>query len=186
MRGRTEGDRVAGLLDAPAKIDVVAGLVIFGIEPADAFEGPAIPGHVTPGNVLGDCVREKHVARPARRGGDAGLHPVLRRRRNVGPPYPGVIAAQKRAHQIIEPIRVRHAVGVGVGKDFAFREGGAVVPGVAQAVIGLVNVANIREAGGDLARVIGRAVVDQDDFVVGIIDLGLTTRGIAARVFAPL
>ena len=76
-RGRTEGDVVACLLHAPAKIDVVAGLAIFRIEAADAFESPAIPGHVTTGNMFRDGVGEENVARPARRGGDAGLHPIF-------------------------------------------------------------------------------------------------------------
>ena len=168
--GRAEGDRVSGLLDAPAKIDVVTGLVIFGVEPTDVFEGPPIPGHVTTGNVFGHGVGEQDVARPAGRGGDAGLHPVLRRRRNVRATYPGVIAAEQRAQQIIEPIRIGHAVGIGVGKDFSFRDGGAVVASVTQSVIGLVNVANTREAGADLARVIGRAVIDEDDFIIRIIE----------------
>ena len=97
-RGGTESDGVPGLLHAPAKIDVIAGLVIFGIEPADVFERPPIPGHVTTGNVFGDRVGEQDMARPARRRGDASLHPVLRRRRDIRAPYPSVISAEQRAH----------------------------------------------------------------------------------------
>src|SRR5205085_2632983 len=97
-RRGTEGNGVTRLLDSPAKIDVVAGLMIFGIEPADVFKGPAIPRHVTTRNVFRDRVREQDVARPAGRGSDAGLHPVSGRRRNVRSADPGVIAAQKRAH----------------------------------------------------------------------------------------
>ena len=84
-RGRAKRDDVACLLQAPAEIDVVAGLAIFGIEPADAFKGPAIKGHVTTGNVLGHRVGEQNVARSAGRRRDAGLDPVLRRRRNIRP-----------------------------------------------------------------------------------------------------
>src|SRR4030088_2065989 len=77
-RRGTEGDLVAGLLDAPAKIDVVARLVIFGVEAADAFKNPAIPRHVAAGNVLGHGVGKKDVARPAGRRRHASLHPILR------------------------------------------------------------------------------------------------------------
>src|SRR5438477_2648507 len=91
-------DRVSGLLDAPAKIHVVTGRMIFRIEATDAFERPAIPRHVTTWNVFRDRVGEQNVARPARRSGDARLHPVPRRRRNVRAANPGVFATQKRAH----------------------------------------------------------------------------------------
>src|SRR6478752_1023819 len=108
-RRRAEGDGMAGLLNAPAEIHVVARLVVLGIEATDVFKSPAIPGHVTAGDMLGDGVGEEDVARAAGRGRDTGLDPVLRRRRNVWSPYPGVIAAQERADQIIEPIGIGHA-----------------------------------------------------------------------------
>ena len=96
-RGGTEGDGVSRLLNAPAKIDVVASLMILGIETADAFERPAIPRHVTTGNMFRDRVREQNVARAPGRRGNASLDPMLRRRRNVRAAYPGVFAARERA-----------------------------------------------------------------------------------------
>ncbi len=131
QRRRAERNLMPGLLDPPAEINVIPGLVIFRIEPTDAFKRPAIPGHVAPWNVFGHDVRQQDVTRPAGSGGDAGLHPVSRRRRNIWAPHPGKIAAQKRAQEVIEPIRIGHAVGVGVGENFAFRDGSTVVPGVA-------------------------------------------------------
>ena len=92
-RGRAEGDDVAFLLQAPAKIHVVAGLAILDVEPADAFERPAIKRHVTTGDVFRHRIGEQNVARPAGRGRDTGLHPIFRRRRNVRPADAGVIAA---------------------------------------------------------------------------------------------
>src|SRR5205085_6994242 len=93
----TEGDLVSGLLDAPAKIDVVAGLVILGIEAADTFKDPAIPRHVAAGDVLGHGVGKEHMTRPAGSGRDTRLHPILRGRRNIRSPNARVIATQKRA-----------------------------------------------------------------------------------------
>jgi hypothetical protein len=57
-----------------------------------------------------------------------------------------------------------------------------VVSRVAQAVIGLVNVADIRETRRDLARVIGRAVVDQDDFVMRIVDFAQRLETLGQRL----
>ena len=95
--GGTESDDATGLLQAPAKIDIVAGLVIFGIEAADVFERPSVERHVTTGNVFGDRVGEQNMTRSARRCGDTGLDPILRRRRNIRPAHSGVIAAHQRA-----------------------------------------------------------------------------------------
>ena len=145
-RGRTKGDDVAFLLQAPAKIDVVARLAILDIETADRVERPAIEGHVTTWNVLRDRVGEEHVARAAGCRRDAGLDPVFRRRRNVRPADPSVIAADERADEIIEPVGIRHAVGVGVGEHFALGCGRAGVARVTQAVILLPDVADRSES----------------------------------------
>ena len=53
---RAECDHAAGLLQTPAKIDVVTRLVILRIEPADIFESPPLKRHVTTRNVFGDGV----------------------------------------------------------------------------------------------------------------------------------
>src|SRR5262245_66095193 len=58
---RTERDYASRLLNSPAEIHVVAGLPVFRIESAHAFEGPTVEGHVTSGNVLRDCIRKQNV-----------------------------------------------------------------------------------------------------------------------------
>src|SRR5262245_54172305 len=127
-RGRTERDHPAALLNSPAEIHVVASLAIFGIESAHTFEGPAVKCHVTTGDMFGDRIGKQNMVWSARRGSNAGLNPILCRRRDVWPTYSGVIAADKRANQIVQPINVRHAVGIGVGQYFAL---GSSCPGVA-------------------------------------------------------
>src|SRR4051812_33215148 len=97
-RGGTERDLAAGLLDPPAKINVIASLVIFRIESADVLKRPAIPRHVTTGNVLGDSVGKQHMARPARRRCHTSLNPMLRWRRDIRPTDACEIAAQQRAY----------------------------------------------------------------------------------------
>ena len=169
-RGRAKGDDVAFLLQTPAKIHVVAGFAILNVEAADGVESPTIKGHVTTRDVLRHRVGQKNMARAARRGGDAGLHPIFRRRRNIRTAHAGVIAAHERADQIIKPVRVGHAVGVGVGKHFALGRGRAGIARVAQAMVILADITNIRITRRDLGRVIGRAVIDQNGFVIRVID----------------
>src|SRR5436305_531 len=117
-RGRTKRDYPSSLLNSPAKIDVITGLAIFGIEPAYSFEGPTVKRHVTTGNMLGDCIRKENMIWSARRPSNTRLNPILCRRRDVWSAYTGVIATDKCANQIVQPINVRHAVGIGVGEYF--------------------------------------------------------------------
>ena len=55
-RGRAKSDHASSLLQAPAKIHVISGFVIFRIEAAEIFEGPAPKTHVTPRDMFGDGV----------------------------------------------------------------------------------------------------------------------------------
>src|SRR6476620_2109566 len=100
-RGWTESDDVALLLEAPAKIDVVACLAIFDVEAADGIEGPRIKGHVTSRNVRGNSMAGKNVARSARRLGHAGLNSVFGRRRDVAATDTRVVTADQRSDQVI-------------------------------------------------------------------------------------
>ena len=129
-----------------------------------------MPRHVTAGNVFGDGVGKQNMAGPARRRCDTSLNPVLCRWRDVRAAYSRIVAAQKGGDQIIEPIDIRHAVGIGVGKNFALRRGGAGIAGVAQAMISFDGCSAPRELRRDVSRVIGRSVIDEDDFVFGIIE----------------
>src|SRR5712664_37694 len=96
-RGWTKSDDAAGLLQAPAKIDIVARFMILGIETPDLLECPAIKRHVTPGNVLGHSVGEQNVTRSSGRGGHAHLNRVLRRRTDIWSAYAGVFTTDERA-----------------------------------------------------------------------------------------
>src|SRR5438105_1119961 len=128
----TESNDPSSLLNSPAKIDVVSGLTIFGIEAARAFKRPPVKSHVTAGNVLCDFVGKQNMAGAARSRSHAGLNPILCRRCNVRSADSGIITADKCADQIIEPIHVWHAVRIRVGEHFAFGSGGAGVAGVTQ------------------------------------------------------
>ena len=154
-RGGTESDDATGLLQTPAKINIVARFMIFGIKTADLVEGPAVKRHVTARNVFGLGIGKQDVARSSRRSGHARLNRVLRRRTHVRPANARVLAAQKRADQIIKPIRIGHAVRIGVGKNFALGRGRARIASVTQTEIGLMNVTNGRKFRRNLRGVIG-------------------------------
>src|SRR6202040_2447809 len=65
----TKGDDESRLLETPAKIDIVAGFMVLGIETADLFERPTVKRHVTTGNVLGHGIGQQNVTRSTGRGG---------------------------------------------------------------------------------------------------------------------
>src|SRR5947209_3115132 len=94
--GWTESDHPSRLLNSPAKIDVVAGLAVFGIKAAHAFKAPAVKRHVAARNVLGDRVGKQNMIRTAWRRCYACLNPILCRRRDIRPADSSVIAAYKR------------------------------------------------------------------------------------------
>ena len=91
---RAEGDHATALLKAPAEVHVIACLAVFGVKAADLVERPAVEGHVTAGNVLGDDIGEQDMARASGCRCYAGLDPIFRRRRNVWPAHPGEVAAK--------------------------------------------------------------------------------------------
>src|ERR1043166_6125081 len=96
-RSWAESNDPASLLDSPAKIDVIASLVIFRIETPCAFKRPPVKSHVTAGNVLGDCVSKQNMTWSAGCGGNARLNPILCRRRDVWSADASIIAANECA-----------------------------------------------------------------------------------------
>ena len=154
-RRRTKRDHKTSLLEPPAKIDVIPGFTIFGVEAANALKCPTMERHVTTRNVFRDDVGEQNVAGTARRRCDTGLDPVFCRWRDVRTACSRIATAQKSADQIIEPIDVRHAVGIGIGKHVALRRCGAGITGVTQSLIALMDVTHPRELRRDVSCIIG-------------------------------
>src|SRR6266542_4107486 len=110
------------------------------------------------------------MARSARCRCNAGLNPIFGWRRYVRSAYSGVITAYKSADKIIEPIRINHAVRIGVGEYFTLGSGGARIAGVTQTLIALMNVAHPWELRCDVRRIIGRSVIDQNYLILGLIE----------------
>ena len=104
--------------------------------------------------MLGDDVGKQHVARTARCGRYAGLDPVLCRRGNVWSADSGVVAAEKRADQVVEPVRIGHAIAVGINNDVAC---GLLSPDISREAQALIFLSDIDYPGmpcGDLLSVV--------------------------------
>ena len=166
-----ECNDLALLLEAPAEVDVVAGLAVLGVEATDLVEGPAVESHVAAGDVLCHHVGEEHVAGAAGCGRHAGLLPVLGRRGDIGAADTRVVPGEEGADQIVEPVGIGHAVAVGVGEDLTGGVGRSDIAGDAQAHVRLVDRIHPRVVGDDLPGVVSRAVVDKNHLVVGVVDL---------------
>src|SRR4029453_16001618 len=94
-RGGAERNHITGLLEPPAKIDVISRLMIFRIETADALKRPSMKRHVTSRNVFGNGIGEQNWTGAARRPRETGLDPFLGRRRRVRPAASRISAAQE-------------------------------------------------------------------------------------------
>src|SRR5438552_15712951 len=79
--GRVEGNDASGLLQAPAKIDIIAGGVVLDVETADLFKRPPVEGHVTARDMLRDGVGEQNMSWTIRRRRDIGLYQFVLQRR---------------------------------------------------------------------------------------------------------
>ena len=82
-----------------------------------------------------------------------------------------MIAPHQGQGQVIEPILIRFAVAVGVNHDFAAGGVHSHVAGVAQAHVALADVADPGKSPQDFLRVVGRSIVHEDHFKVGISQL---------------
>jgi hypothetical protein len=175
--GGAEADAVAGVLDAPAEVDVVAGGAVAGVEAADLFEDGASEGHVAAGDVFGGGVVEEDVGGSAGGVGDAGGDGAVAGGWDVGSAGAAEVVAFDGGDEVVEPVGVGAGVVVGVGDDVA---GGGLpggVAGVGEAAVLGADEADV-VAGGDVGGGVGGAVVDDDDFVVGVVEGGGAVEGV--------
>src|SRR5207249_8073657 len=68
------------------------------------------------------------------------------------------------------PIGIGDAIAVGIGDDVASRGVGADIAGDREPLVGLADDPAIGKALGNLERPVGRAVIDDDDLVIGVVE----------------
>jgi hypothetical protein len=182
-RAGAEAELESALGEPPAQVHVVAGGAVADVEAVDRLQGCLPERHVAARDVLGILVGEQHVRGPAGRSGDALGDPVVARRHDVGSADAGVVAAPERIGQVVEPVRVRARVVVGVGHDLAGR---GPHPGVAR-------TAQAAVLGADQPHVVLRrdrrdvvlgTVVDDDHLEVRVLDAGEPLEAVAERARA--
>ena len=108
----------------------------------------------------------------ARRNHDRRRHRRIVRRQEIWPAHADKRALQQIAHQIVKPVFVRPAIGVRERHNLARRPQKCrrCAPRTVPCAPG--ESAEVFVERGDLRRDVGRAVIDHDDFVVGIIEAG--------------
>ncbi len=163
-----EADGAAVLLDAPAHVDVVAGGPVARVVAADGPQRLGPIGRVAAGHVLGDGVADEHVVRSARCQRHEVRHLAVAGRRQVRPACPIDAVLHVRPGDVAQPVRVGIGVVVDVGGDLAGRLAHALVAGSRQALVLLAREPDV-VARGDGRGVVGRAIVDDDDLVVGVV-----------------
>ncbi len=111
------------------------------------------------------------MRRPARRDRDRRRNEAVLGRREIGAAAGDEIGRLHLGDEIIQPIRIGDAVAVGIGDDLAGRGFGADIARDAEAFVRLRDDLAVAEALGDGEAAIGRAVIDDDHLVIGIIEL---------------
>jgi len=168
--GGGEGELPVGIEEAPAEIDIVAGGAELFAEAADALEGGAADGEVAAGEVFGAGVVEEDVGGGAGGGGHHGFLEAAGFGGDVWAPGSPDGGVGEGAGQPEEPVAVGFAIVVGVGDEVAGGLLGAAVAGHGKAEVFLLDEADIREAMDDVGGGVGGAVVDDEDFEVGVVD----------------
>lgn len=168
--GAGEAKGEADIAESPAEVDIIAGGLEDGVEAADLFEGRFFDGEMATGEVLGGGVIEHDVGGGAGGGGGEGEAAGVGLGGEVGSADGGVVGLGIGAGEPGEPLGIGLAVVVGVSENLAGGLFGSVISGGGEA-------AGIEVEGADAGHFIeesgcfiGGAVVDDDDFEVGVVE----------------
>ena len=166
---RSKANPLAGLLEAPANVHVVARLAVLCIEAVDDRQGVAPERHVAAGDVFGYLVALQNMGRLSRRGRHARRQPAVLGGQ-VGAADRCGSRAMKLVDEVREPGGVGEAVRVGVGHNRTCGRAQADIAGIGQAMVFLMNGTHPGKAGENVPRGIRRAVVHDDDLVVRVVE----------------
>lgn len=169
--GSGEAEREAGVVESPAEVDVVACGLEDGIEAADLREGGLFDRKVAAGEVLGGGVIEHDVGGRAGGGGGEGEAEGVWRGREIGSADGSVPGFGISVGEPSEPLFVGAAIIVGESEDFAGGVLGSVIAGGGEAggweVEDVEIFLPVEESGGAISG----AIIDDDDFEVGVVDV---------------
>ena len=120
--------------------------------------------------MLGDLVRQQHVNRSPRCIRDAVGDHAVTWRRDIGTADADVLGSHECGRQVSQPVRIGIGIVVDIGDDFASCRVHPEIARNRQSVVFRAYQPDIVPAGDD-AGLIGRSVIDHDDFVVRIVEI---------------
>ena len=130
-----------------------------------------------PGHVLGDAIVEQDVGRSARSARHALRHPRIVGGHHVGPARGDDVGGEKWLHEIRQPVAIDAHIGVGVGDDLPVAADKPILRAALRPLFGVRDDPHVRIALGDRFGGVLRPVVDEDDFVVRIVEQAERARG---------
>ena len=84
--------------------------------------------------------------------------------------HTGKIGADQIVNEVIKPILISPAVGIREGNDFTCGRADARIARDRQSLVLLVDVAELRVIRSDAASAVCRAIIDQNHFVIRVIE----------------
>lgn len=164
-------ERESSVAKPPAKVDVVSCGVKDGIEALDLREGGFFNGKMTAGQVFGGEVINHDVSGSAGGCGGEGKCQRFGFRGEVWSADRSMVGLGISAGEPSEPLLVRAAIIISEGEDFTGCFGRTVISRGGESrgfeVQGADSLLLVQKFG----RAIGRAIVDNDDFKVGVVDI---------------
>ena len=164
----TKSNPMSRLQKAPTHVYIISRRAKLRIKSADLAQNRPPVGHVTPGNMLRLRVAQQNMGRCSWAGRHRCRHGVFRRRVRVGSPHRRISPWQKSRHQKVEPICIRHTVGIGVRNNLPCRRLQSHIPSSRKPTIRLQDVFHHRKVSRDRLRIILRSVIDQDHLIIGV------------------
>jgi hypothetical protein len=120
--------------------------------------------------MLGHLIADQNVRRPAGRHRDSGRHQTVFRRREIGSAARRQPSLLHAADEIGQPVGIGDAIAVGIGDDRAGRRLCADVARDAESLVRLADDPAIGKPLGDFEGAVPRAVIDDDDLVIRVVE----------------
>ena len=164
-------ERESSVAKPPAKVDVVSCGVKDGIEALDLREGGFFNGKMTAGQVFGGEVINHDVSGSAGGCGGEGEYQRIGCWGEIWSADRSMVGLGISAGEPSEPLFVRAAIIISEGEDFAGCFGRTVISRGGESRGFEVKGAYFRLFIEKGFGAIGRAIVDKDDFKVGVVDI---------------
>jgi hypothetical protein len=169
QRRRAESKPVPAFEQPPADVDIISRRPVGRVESGNLIERPLPERHVAARDVLGGLIVQHDLSRATRRPKDTFGHPVVGFRHDVGPADSGRIGLSERSNKASQPVVVGERIRIEIRDDLSRGSSETHVASRADASVRAPEGSERIPIDDRLAPV-GRAVVDDNHFIVGIIE----------------